>query len=138
MKKFLLLAVAMIFATANTFADYCEGSAPNSSGGNYYAINKIIAKVNGVEAFTWNSNGQNVQDASSTCSMEIQAGDVITFVMSSITAENGLHSSWAQTVMFFDWNQNQDWTDSGEKYILFNNPGSAQIDKEFTVTVPTV
>ena len=137
MKKFLLLAVAMIFATANTFADYCEGSAPNSSGGNYYAINKIIAKVNGVEAFTWNSNGQNVQDASSTCSMEIQAGDVITFVMSSITSENGLHSSWAQTVMFFDWNQNQDWTDSGEKYILFNNPGSAQVDKEFTVTVPT-
>ena len=137
MKKFLLLAVAMIFATANTFADYCEGSAPNSGGGNYYAINKIIAKVNGVEAFTWNSNGQNVQDASSTCSMEIQAGDVITFVMSSITGENGLHSSWAQTVMFFDWNQNQDWTDSGEKYILFDNPGSAQVDKEFTVTVPT-
>ena len=137
MKKFLLLAVAMIFATANTFADYCEGSAPNSGGGNYYAINKIIAKVNGVEAFTWNSNGQNVQDASSTCSMEIQAGDVITFVMSSITGENGLHSSWAQTVMFFDWNQNQDWTDSGEKYTLFDSPGSPQVDKEFTVTVPT-
>ena len=137
MKKFLLLAVAMIFATANTFADYCEGSAPNSGGGNYYAINKIIAKVNGVEAFTWNSNGQNVQDASSTCSMEIQAGDVITFVMSSITGENGLHSSWAQTVMFFDWNQNQDWTDSGEKYVLFDSPGTPQVDKEFTVTVPS-
>ena len=137
MKKFLLLAVAMIFATANSFADYCEGSAPNSGGGNYYAINKIVAKVNGVEAFTWNSNGSNIQDASSTCSMEIQAGDVITFVMSSITGENGLHSSWAQTVMFFDWNQNQDWTDANEKYILFDSPGTAQVDKEFTITVPS-
>ena len=137
MKKFLLLVVAMIFATANSFADYCEGSAPNSGGGNYYAINKIVAKVNGVEAFTWNSNGSNIQDASSTCSMEIQAGDVITFVMSSITGENGLHSSWAQTVMFFDWNQNQDWTDSNEKYILFDSPGTPQVDKEFTITVPS-
>ena len=137
MKKILLFVVALLFVSANVFADYCTGSAPNSGGGNYYAINKIVAKVNGVEAFTWNSNGANVQDASSECSMEIQAGDVITFVMSSITSENGLHSSWAQTVMFFDWNQNQDWTDSGEKYILFDNPGTAQVDKEFTVTVPT-
>ena len=137
MKKILLLAVAMIFATANTFADYCAGSAPNSGGGNYYATNKVVAKVNGAEAFTWESNGQNVQDASSACSMSIKAGDMITLVVSSITGEGGVHSSWGTTVFYFDWNQNQDWTDSGEEYVLYDNPGTAQIDKEFTVTVPS-
>ena len=137
MKKILLLVVAMVFATANTFADYCAGSAPNSGGGNYYATNKVVAKVNGAEAFTWESNGQNVQDASSACSMSLKAGDMITLVVSSITGEGGLHSSWGTTVFYFDWNQNQDWTDSGEEYVLYDNPGTAQINKEFTVTVPS-
>ncbi|MBR5323987.1 MAG: C10 family peptidase [Muribaculaceae bacterium] len=115
---------------------YCVGTAPNNGDGNHYAINKIVAKVNGTEAFTWNSNGSNVEDVSSTCAIEIKAGDVITFVMSSITGENGLHSSWAQAVIYFDWNQNGDWTDSGESTILFNDPGVAQVDKEYTITVP--
>ena len=137
MKKFLLFVVAFLFVAANSYADYCTGTAPNSSGGNYYAINKIVAKVNGAEAFTWNSDGANVQDASSTCSMEINAGDVLTFVMSSITGEGGKHSQWGQTILYFDWNQNQDWTDSGEEYVVYTNPGTAQVGIEYSVTVPS-
>ena len=137
MKKFLLFVVAFLFVAANSYADYCAGTAPNSGGGNYYAINKIVAKVNGAEAFTWNSDGSNVQDASSTCSMEIEAGDVLTFVMSSITNEGGKHSQWGQTILYFDWNQNQDWTDSGEKYVVYTNPGTPQLGIEYSVTVPS-
>ena len=137
MKKFLLFVVAFLFVAANSYADYCTGTAPNSGGGNYYAINKIVAKVNGTEAFTWNSDGANVQDASSTCSMEINAGDVLTFVMSSITNEGGKHSQWGQTILYFDWNQNQDWTDSGEEYVVYTNPGTAQVGIEYSVTVPS-
>ncbi|MBR2476247.1 MAG: discoidin domain-containing protein [Bacteroidaceae bacterium] len=137
MKKFLLFVVAFLFVAANSYADYCAGTAPNSGGGNYYAINKIVAKVNGAEAFTWNSNGSNVQDASSTCSMEIKAGDELTFVMSSITSEGGKHSQWGQTILYFDWNQNQDWTDSGEKYVVYTNPGTPQVGIEYSVTVPS-
>ena len=137
MKKILLSLAALLFVSANTFADYCAGSAPNSSVGTHYATNKVVAKVNGVDAFTWEGNGSTLQDVSSSCSMSIKAGDVITLVVSCVTAENGLHSSWGETVFYFDWNQNQDWTDSGEEYILYNNPGSAQVNKEFTVTVPS-
>ncbi|MBP3354240.1 MAG: discoidin domain-containing protein [Bacteroidales bacterium] len=132
MKKLLLFVAAFLFVTANTYADYCAGTAPNSSGGGYYGLDQITAKVNGVEAFSWSGSG-TLEDASSTCSMEIKAGDVITFVVSSAS----VHSSWGQTVVYFDWNQNQDWTDSGESTILYTNPLTQQSGNEYTITVPS-
>ena len=115
---------------------YCTGTAPNNSDGNHYSINKVVAKVNGTEAFTWNGNGDNIQDVSENCVIEIKAGDVITLVVSSITSENGKHSQWGQAVVYFDWNQDGDWEDSGESTSLYNNPGVVQVDKEYTITVP--
>jgi len=127
----LTLALIALFPYQNVKADYCVGTAPNNGDGDHYGLNTIVVKVNGEQAFSY-TKSQTIEDASSSCVMQIKANDVITFVVTG-----GTHTSWGQAVVYFDWNQNQDWTDSGESTILYSKPLSQQSNAEFTITVPS-
>ncbi len=127
----LTLALIALFPYQNVKADYCVGTAPNNADGDHYGLNTIVVKVNGEQAFSY-TKSQTIEDASSSCVMQIKANDVITFVVTG-----GTHTSWGQAVVYFDWNQNQDWTDSGESTILYSKPLSQQSNAEFTITVPS-
>ncbi len=135
MKKHFLWALTLVllalFPYQNVKADYCVGTAPNNGDGDHYGLNTIVVKVNGEQAFSY-TKSQTIEDASSSCVMQIKANDVITFVVTG-----GTHTSWGQAVVYFDWNQNQDWTDSGESTILYSKPLSEQSNAEFTITVPS-
>ncbi|MBQ3554919.1 MAG: discoidin domain-containing protein, partial [Bacteroidales bacterium] len=127
----LTLALIALFPYQNVKADYCVGTAPNNGDGDHYGLNTIVVKVNGEQAFSY-TKSQTIEDASSSCVMQIKANDVITFVVTG-----GTHTQWGQAVVYFDWNQNQDWTDSGESTILYSKPLSVQSNAEFTITVPS-
>lgn len=131
----LLCGVAMPFmALAAEMPEYCAGTSPNNGDGTHYAPNTYTVMVNGEEKVNITgselvSGSTGISDLTATKSVELRAGDEITFNLIGTR-----HLQWGVAHLYIDWNANGDFTDDGEQYTIYENTVAGDLADYITST----
>ena len=133
MKKKLLWALTLVllalFPYQNAMAvSYCDPTGTTSSyQGHHYGIATCNVIIDGAPALSLSVNSDvcNWFDGSEVKEIAFEANNLLTF---NFTFKDATKVQWEALAIYIDWNQDgvfDNESNSSEKYIVFNNPGTS-------------